>query len=340
MPPTDRHPDHGSVLETIERRAGRIWLRRRLAAASAVIAAVAIVAVPVTALGGGDRQTIEAAGDPTASSTEEPGTSAVEPAPTTTTSTTSSTVPPDSAPPPQPLTAEGSSGELTASATVDDAQAHTGQVLTFDLDAHDENAAWVGFGVDFGDGNGRSMAVPNVACPDEGAEDPPSDEPVDDDTVEHAYAFAGTYEVVVTVRSGGCSSPEEAVELRLEIEVEGPDAARWTATSGGLDVELLASTDEPAAGETVTFRIRATDSDGLLTEFAWKPGDGQSGFGRTSGTECESHGGELDLYTDFTEYVDHAYAEPGTYEAVVTVTTSTCDDPSERVEIRAPIKVG
>lgn len=344
MSATDPNTD-SRLLEKIERRAVRIWLRRRTAAGAAALAAVALVAVPVMTLDGGERQTVEAADRGTGAADEEPTPSALEPAPTTTTSTTSSTAPPRSEPPrseppPEALTVDGASGQLTASATVDDSRARTGQVLTFALEAHDENAAWVGFEVDFGDGTGRAMAVPDLSCPGDDAEEPTSDGPVDEaEEHEHTYGFPGTYQVVVTAHSGGCSGQGAAVELRFDVEVEGPDPVRRTASDGGLDVELLVSTDEPAADETVIFRVRATDSDGLMTEFTWEPGDGQPGKERTSGTECESHDGGSDRFTDFTEHVRHAYAQPGTYEAVVTITTSTCDDPPERVEIRAPVEV-
>lgn len=339
MPATDPNPDT-PLLEKIERRAVRIWLRRRIAAGTAVLAAVALVAVPVMTLDGGERRTVEAADPAAGADDEEPTASSLEPVPTTTTSTTTSTAPPRSEPPPEPLTVDGASGQLTASATVDDSRARTGQVLTFALEAHDENAAWIGFEVDFGDGTGRSMAVPDLSCPGDDAEEPTSDGPVDEaEEHEHMYGFPGTYQVVVTAHSGGCSGQGEAVELRFEVEVEGPEPLRRTASDGGLDVELLLSTDEPAVDETVIFRVRATDSEGLMTEFTWAPGDGQPGKERTSSTHCEPREGEVDRFTDFTEHMRHAYARPGTYEAVITFTTSTCDDPPERVEIRAPIDV-
>ncbi len=106
-------------------------------------------------------------------------------------------------------------------------------------------------------------------------------------SVRHRYGEPGRYTARLDVRDdsrGPCATATDEVEIWVNAQPEPvPEAP-----------------DRAAAGETIAFDATAsTDPDGELTAFAWEFGDGHAATGAR---------------------VEHAYEEPGTYTARLTVT--------------------
>ncbi len=103
--------------------------------------------------------------------------------------------------------------------------------------------------------------------------------------VNHTYAQDGTYEVTLTVTDNRGASHSTTETVTVEQLPNELPTADFTASSLGLDVTLDAGA--------------ASDPDGTIEQYTWDLGDGDSASGQE---------------------VEHAYAEPGTYEVTLTVT--------------------
>ena len=103
----------------------------------------------------------------------------------------------------------------------------------------------------------------------------------------HAYASAGTYPVVLTVRDDDGLTATSTRDVTVAAPAPDPQAptASFTATPSGLTVALDASA--------------STDPDGTITAYSWNLGDGTSAAGATT---------------------SRTYAAPGTYTITLTVT--------------------
>jgi PKD repeat protein len=105
------------------------------------------------------------------------------------------------------------------------------------------------------------------------------------EVVSHSYANEGTYSVELTVEDDDGAT--DSASLTVDVENVGPTAR--------IDVDTTA----PAPGQRVGFDGRdSTDPDGSVVAYDWAFGDGAEDTGRRT---------------------DHAYDEPGYYDATLTV---------------------
>jgi PGF-CTERM protein len=106
-------------------------------------------------------------------------------------------------------------------------------------------------------------------------------------TVERAFAEAGRVAVGVTV----VGTDGQTATATATVAVGDPDAAAATMRLGS---------DEPTAGETVTFDASGVTAASPITSYEWAFGDGSSGTGQT---------------------VEHTYDGAGEYEVTHTIPT-------------------
>jgi len=114
--------------------------------------------------------------------------------------------------------------------------------------------------------------------------------------VTHRYATVGSYDVVLTVIDD--DGERDVTTNAVTVFAEPPLAAFAVVTNGLLAFEL----DPSASGDT----------DGVLTEYAWSFGDGTTSNIVLSGTNAGV------AAASFT----YRYAQPGSYDIVLTVTDS------------------
>lgn len=110
-------------------------------------------------------------------------------------------------------------------------------------------------------------------------------------SVTHAYASAGTFTVTLTARASGGRTATHAED----ITVAAPPRALIALT---LDGSPVAGENLPVASEELTFSGAGSSAQGGIATYDWTFGDGARG----SGAE-----------------VTHAYAQPGSYRATLTV---------------------
>ncbi len=137
-----------------------------------------------------------------------------------------------------------------------------GQVTAFDGSGSiDSDGTIASYTWDFGDGNTGAGVMAN-----------------------HTYVAAGTYQVTLIVTDDDGAT----------------DSAATTATVNAPPVASIASVTEVALGQTLSFDgLGSADVDGMIVNYAWNFGDGNTGTGAIAA---------------------HTYTNAGTYMAILTVT--------------------
>jgi len=139
------------------------------------------------------------------------------------------------------------------------------------LGSYDADGSITSYFWNFGDGNTASVANP---------------------VTTHAYSASSTYAVSLTVTDNEGKSDTSATQY-VSVQPAGPVAP--TAS-------FIYTPESPLPGEDVTFDASSsTPNGGIITDYSWSFGDGNTGNGKIT---------------------VHAYASPGTYEVTLNVTDS------------------
>ena len=320
----------------VRRKAAAIQYRRRVGALGAGALTLLLLAggIALAGIGGGSKRTVRTAGrlpemtstseEPT-TSTEAPTTAAatIVPAPRPTRSTTT-TVPR----PPRTTTTVWAGKGLTVDVSAIPDYAPTATLVHYVVHVRDDSGTVNDLRFSYGDGTGAVGMGVAIDCAAPDAQHPATPPPPTDRTFEfdHGYRRAGTYVAVAHVGTGGC--PWDASEQRdastTVAATPGP-----TPSNGPVQPKAFLSQFWPPGGDATVVHVSewGTDDDGYITRYSVDWGDGSAATVTDySLSQCHDPGTTWPQ-TQNGNHADagHAYSQPGTYTARLTVKSVGCD---------------